>query len=636
MTAKAVPRGADYGTWPSPITSKLIATHSIRLGQIALSGKDVYWVEGRPTESGRNVIVRGGAGGSGQDVNPSPLDARTRVHEYGGGAMLVDRGRVYFSHFADQRLYRCRPGRQPAPVTPEGPWRYADAVADPDRDRLICILEDHSGQRPEPANAIAAIDLAEGDIRVIEQGNDFYSDPRLSPDGMRLAWLTWNHPDMPWDGTELWVAEVGAEGELNNRRLVAGGPGESVLQPEWSPQGQLYFISDRDGWWNLFRQVGSSGSAKALLPMQAEFAHPRWLFGQSTYAFESADCLVCSYTRDARWSLARLDTQQGTLETLDTPYSYIAEVRAAPGRVVLRASSATEPESIVELDMATGRCSVLKRSFQIPAEFEEYFSIPQHLTFPTDQGRTAYGLFYPPRNPRFQAPPEQLPPLIVVGHGGPTSASSCQLSLETQYWTSRGFSLFEVNYGGSTGYGRAYRERLKGGWGIVDVDDCVNAARYLIDQGKVDGDKTVIKGGSAGGYTALAALVFRNLFKLGVSYYGVCDLEHLLRFTHKFESHYLEGLIGPYPKRRDLYRERSPLHFADRLSVPVIFFQGSEDKVVPPDQAEQMVAALRDKGSPVEYLLFEGEQHGFLRSETIERSLRAEADFYNAHLIKSS
>ena len=628
-----MPETAEYGFWKSPITSDLIAAETIPLGQIALSGDDVYWSEVRPSEGGRSVIVRCRPDGSTKDVNAPPFNARTRVHEYGGGAFLVDGPAVYFSNFKDQRLYRAQTNETPVAITPEAPWRYADAVTDHSHERLICVREDHSSSGREAVNTLVAIDLFDDrGIQVLVEGNDFYSNPKVSPDGNKLAWLTWNHPNMPWDGTELWAAEIEADGRLSRQKQIAGGPAESIFQPEWSPDGELHFVSDRSGWWNLFRY--REGVTETLIEMEAEFGLPQWVFGQSTYAFESPEKIICAYTQHGAWQLARIDTSRGSLEPIETPYTHIFQVRARAGKAVFRGGAGRLPTGIVELDLETGESQVLRQSFEVKTDAGRCISAPEAIEFPTENGLTAHGLFYPPYNPDYRPPAGELPPLIIKSHGGPTGAMSGDLSLDTQYWASRGFAVFDVNYGGSTGYGRAYRERLVDHWGIVDVDDCVNAAQYLVEQGRVDGDRLIIKGASAGGYTTLAVLTFRGSFKAGASYYGVGDLEALARDTHKLESRYLDRLIGPYPERKDLYRERSPIHFVDRLNVPVIFFQGSEDKVVPPNQAEMMVEALQKNGLPVSYFLFDGEQHGFRRAETIKRTLDAELYFYAALLLK--
>ena len=628
-----MPETAEFGFWKSPITSDLIVAETIALGQIALSGDDVYWSEGRPSEGGRSVIVRCRPDGSTRDLNPPPLNARTRVHEYGGGAFLADGLAVYFSNFKDQRLYRAQVDEMPVAITPEAPWRYADGVADHSHQRLICVREDHSSPGREALNTLAAIDLSgERGIEILAEGNDFYSNPRVSPDGDKLAWLTWNHPNMPWDGTELWAAEIEVDGRLSRQKQIAGGPAESIFQPEWSPGGELHFVSDRSGWWNLCRY--REGVTEALIEMEAEFGLAQWVFGQSTYAFESAQRIICAYTQHGAWQLARVDTSRCSLEPIETPYTHISQVRAAAGKAVFRGGAGRLPTAIVKLDLETGRSQVLRQSFEVKTRAGRCISAPEAVEFPTENGLTAHGLFYAPRNPDYQPPAAELPPLIIKSHGGPTGAAAGDLSLDIQYWTSRGFAVFDVNYGGSTGYGRAYRERLNDCWGIVDVEDCVNAAQYLAGQGRVDGDRLIIKGGSAGGYTTLAVLTFRDSFKAGASYYGVSDLEALARDTHKFESRYLDRLIGPYPERKDLYRDRSPIHFVERLNAPVIFFQGSEDKVVPPNQAEMMVEALRRKGLPVSYFLFDGEQHGFRGADTIKRTLDAELYFYAALLLK--
>ena len=569
-----MPETAEYGFWKSPIRSDLIVAETISLGQIALSGNDVYWSEGRPSEGGRSVIVCRRPDGSTHDVNPAPFNARTRVHEYGGGAFLVDGSTVHFSNFKDQRLFRAKADETPLAITPEAAWRYAAAVSDHSRERLICVREDHSLPDREAVNTLAAIDLSGGrGIQVLEEGNDFYSNPRVSPGGGKLAWLTWNHPDMPWDGTELWVAEMGADGRLSRQRQIAGGPGESIFQPEWSAGGELYFVSDRSGWWNLCRH--RAGVTETLIEMEAEFGLPQWVFGQSTYAFESPDRIICTYTQNGIWRLAKVDTSRGSIETIDTAYTHISQVRARAGKAVFRGAAGRLPAAIVQLDLATGRTQVLRQSFEMKSEAGRCISVPEPIEFPTENDVSAQGLFYAPYNPDYLPPAGELPPLIVKSHGGPTGATSGDLSLDIQYWTSRGFAVFDVNYGGSTGYGRAYRERLIERWGIVDVDDCVNGAKYLAGQGRVDGERLIIKGGSAGGYTTLAVLTFRDSFKAGASYYGVADLEALARDTHKFESRYLDRLIGPYPERKDLYRERSPIHFVEQLDAPVIFFKAA-------------------------------------------------------------
>ncbi len=620
------PQTAPFGSWRSPITSNWIVAQSIGLGAPALEGDDLYWIEVRIAEGGRYVVVKRGPDGRTADLTAPPFNVRTRVHEYGGGAFVAAGGALYFSNFSDQRLYRLAPGGAPKPLTPAGALRFADARFDRRRHLLYCVREDHGGDGAVNTLVTVKPDGDEAGGRVIVQGNDFYSTPRLSPDGSRLAWLTWNHPNMPWDGTALWVGELTDDGSVASAQRVAGGVEESVFQPAWSPDSVLHFVSDRTGWWNLYRY--RNGQAEPLCPMEAEFGMPQWVFGMSTYAFESAERIVCAYVRQGVWHLGLLDAASGELQNVSLPYTEISEVRAAAGRAVFLAASPAEPLSVVQLDLASGAHTVVRRSSSTAPD-AGYVSIPQEVEFPTENGLTAHGLFYRPRNRDFVAPPGDRPPLLVLSHGGPTGAASSALDLEIQYWTSRGFGVLDVNYGGSTGYGRAYRMRLNGQWGVVDVDDCVNGARHLVAQGEADGDRLCIRGGSAGGYTTLAALAFRQVFKAGASYYGVSDLEALAKDTHKFESRYLDTLVGPYPARRDIYIERSPLYHTHRLSCALILFQGLEDKVVPPAQAQAMFEAVRAKELPVAYLPFEGEQHGFRKAETIKRTLDAELYFYS-------
>jgi len=619
---------APYGSWKSPITSDLIVKETIGLSQPRLDGRDAYWIEMRPSERGRQVIVRRTPDGATADVNPPEFNARTRVHEYGGGDYVVHDGAVYFSNFADQQIYRATPGSAPQLVSSECPddrVRYAEAVVDAPHARLICVCEDHR-KGGEPQNYLVGLPLQGGGNSVLVSGNDFYSSPRISPDGSRLAWLTWHHPNMPWDGCELWTGDISADGQVINQKQIAGGQRESIFQPEWSPDGILYFVSDRSGWWNLYRAVGDK--AECLRQMEAEFGMPQWIFGLSTYAFESPERIVCAFAEKGMWSLGIIDARTREFERIQNQLTEVSFVRAAPGRVVFRAGSPHEPFSIVEMNLDTRATKVLRRASNIAID-SGYISVPTALEFPTEGGLTAHGFFYPPQNRNFSAPADERPLLLVKSHGGPTSATVAVLMLSIQYWTSRGIAVLDVNYGGSTGYGRAYRERLNGNWGIVDVDDCVNGARFLADRAEVDANRSMIDGGSAGGYTTLCALTFRDYFQAGASHFGVSDLEALELDTHKFESRYSDGLVGPYPERRDLYVKRSPIHFTGQLSCPVIFFQGLEDKVVPPNQAEMMVAALRQKELPVAYVAFEGEQHGFRRAENIKRSLDGELYFYS-------
>jgi dipeptidyl aminopeptidase/acylaminoacyl peptidase len=621
------PKIAPYGSWKSPITSDLIVEGTITLQQIVLDGADIYWTELRPSERGRVVIMRHTPDGKATEMTPASFNARTRVHEYGGGAFLIDRGVIYFSNFADQRLYRQDPGSAPRPITPAVDMRYADAIMDHKRNRIIAVREDHTTQG-EAVNTISALNPNGDDAggTVLVSGNNFYSNPRVSPDGKQLAWLTWNHPNMPWDGTELWVGDFNDKGEVTSSRLVAGSKIESIFQPEWSPDGTLYFIAEFTGWWNIYRW--RDDQLEALTQLQAEFGAPAWVFGVSTYAFESAKTIVCMYHDTNGLHLAKLDTETRDLKNIELPYTSVSQIRVSRGRVVFIAGSPTQFPVVASLDLATSRLEVVRRSSDLVID-EGYLSIPQTIEFPTENGQTAFAFYYPPHNRDFIAPSGEKPPLMVHSHGGPTGSTSTVMNLGTQYWTSRGFAVVDVNYGGSTGYGREYRQRLNGNWGVVDVNDCANAARYLAKQGLADENRLIIRGGSAGGYTTLAALTFTNVFKAGASHFGIGDLEVFTGDTHKFESRYTFSLVGAFPEKRELYKQRSPMNSLDNLSCPLILFQGLEDKIVPPNQSEMMFEAVKRKGLPVAYVAFEGEQHGFRQAKNIKRSLDGELYFYS-------
>jgi len=635
------PRISLYGSWKSPITSELIVAQSVSLTDVRLDGGNIFWLEGRPQEQGRNVIVRAGAAGeTPRDLTPAPFNVRTRVHEYGGGAWLVADGAIVFSNFADGRLYRQSDGAPqpltPAPPTPARGWRFADGVIDKPRNRWIGVREDHSGEG-EAVNAIVAVDLQGAGTepgRVLAQGHDFFSSPRLSPDGSKLLWLAWDHPNMPWNGTTLYLAAIGADGALvGGPEVIAGGAAESIFQPEWSPDGTaIVFVSDRSGWWNLYVHDAGAREARALLAMEAEFGVAQWVFGMATYAFAGPDRIVCTYSENGLGRLSVLDLKSGALTPIALPFTDISTVRADGDAVAFLGGSPRIPGSVVALDLRSGQHRILKQSTDIleraDLRIADYLTTVEPVEFPTQNGKSAFGLFYPPFNPDAAAPAGEKPPLLVKVHGGPTSSASSTLSLRNQFWTSRGVAVLDVNYGGSTGFGRSYRERLYGNWGVVDVEDCINGVKFLGAQGKVDEKRAVITGGSAGGYTALAALAFHDFFQGGGSHYGVSDIAALARDTHKFESRYLDWLIGPYPQQEALYRERSPLFHAERLSKPVIFFQGDEDAVVPPNQTEVMVDALRRNGNRVGYFLFAGEQHGFRKAGNIQRSIDAELYFY--------
>ena len=578
-----------YGSWPSPITAASLVERAVSLSDLRADAGALYWNESRPAEAGRQVIVRWEPGTEPVDVLPAPFSARTTVHEYGGGAFRVAAGTVFFSNFDDQAVYRLG---DPSPIATGG--RFADF--DVSGDRVVCVRERHL-EGGEVVNDV--VELRGGEPTVVAAGHDFYACPRFAPDG-RLAWLAWDHPRMPWDGT---VLEPGP---------VTGGPDESVTQPRWSPAGVLHWISDRTGWWNLYRL------GEPLAPMEAEFAGPAWVFGESNYDFLADGRIVAHWT-------GRL----GVIgeRPLDLPYTSFSSVTGFGDKVAAIAASPTQAPAVVVIDPATSEVTVV-RSSRPTAVDPGYLSTPKRIDFPTTGGRTAHALFYPPAHPAAAGPAGERPPLIVTSHGGPTSQASTALNLRTQFWTSRGFALVDVDYGGSSGYGRAYRRQLDGQWGVVDVDDCVAAARYLADAGEVDGGRMAVRGSSASGLTTLLALTKRGVFAAGASLYGVVDLAALATDTHKFEARYLDGLVGPWPEAADVYRQRSPLTHADELKAPLIIFQGLDDKVVPPAQAEVLVDALRRAGLPFAYLTFEGEAHGFRTAETIQRVMEAELSFY--------
>ncbi len=635
---------AAYGTWTSPITSESIVAGSIGLGPLALSGDLLYWTEARPTEGGRNAFCQVQIGGTGLAevaevysgmINDKPLNVRSRVHEYGGGAYLIHDNAshdnaAYGVNFADQRIYQFGPSGEPLALTPEMAYRYADFVMDEVRDRLISVGEDHREITPsnhEPKNELIAIALdGKTPHQVLASGHDFYASPAVSPDGKFLVWLTWDHPRMPWEGTELWLAEFQMDGTLGKPERIAGSATESIFQPQWGPDGRLYFVSDRTGWWNLYRWV--DGAVEPLCPKAAEFGMPQWVFGMSTYGLRNAQELICAYSENGVQKLSRLDLATLELTDIPTPFTSITGLRVSDRTCAFLGGSATQPTVLVTIDLTTLMQTIVRQATELTLD-ASYLSVPEAIEFPTDHGLTAHGFYYPPINPDFQAEASERPPLLVKSHGGPTAATSASFDLRVQYWTSRGFGVLDVNYGGSTGYGRAYRQRLEGQWGVVDVNDCANGAKYLVAQGRVDGDRLVIAGSSAGGYTTLAALAFTEVFKAGASYYGVSDLKVLAEDTHKFESRYLDSLVGAYPAEMALYQSRSPINAIDRLSCPIIFLQGDEDKIVPPNQAECMVEALKAKGLPVAYILFEGEQHGFRKAENIRRAIDGEFYFYS-------
>ncbi|MDA1258365.1 MAG: prolyl oligopeptidase family serine peptidase [Chloroflexi bacterium] len=651
------PTIAPYGSWRSPITAELVSAAGVRLSSVSADGGDVYWIEGRPLEAGRNVLVRrkpdGSPGGSpdrsNEDVTPEGFNVRTTVHEYGGGAYVVHEGNVYFSNFEDQRIYRQSQGGAPEPVTPApdagSSMRFADGRVTADGKAMYCVRETHPADGGEAVNEIVRVDLNRSGNRLGEQtrvatGRDFYAAPRLSPDERRLSWLTWDHPNMPWDTSFLVVADLDEHGGAGNVRIAAGRDGVSIYQPEWGPDGRLYFVSDESGWWNLYT-IGDDGEAMALAPMEAEFGHPMWGLGSATYGFLPDGRLLVTWSKDAIAGMGIVDPTRTGVTPLDIPftslgasYGNLAVFDGAGGpTVACLAASSNASSAVVTISIPDGRSpdirsGVLKRGGDVSVD-PGYLSAAEPISFPVGEGQTSHALWYPPKSRDFDGSPHEKPPLIVMSHGGPTSQTDGALSMGVQFWTSRGIGIVDVNYRGSSGYGRAYRDALRGAWGLADAEDCIAAARYLADRGLVDPGRMAIRGGSAGGYTTLVALTFHDVFAAGASYYGIADLSALAEETHKFESRYLDGLVAPYPEGKDVYDARSAIKHVDGLSSPLILFQGLDDKVVPPDQARMMADALREKGVPFALMEFEGEQHGFRKAENAVRSLEAELYFYS-------
>jgi len=628
---------APYGSWSSPITTELLTAGSIGLDEVQVDADDIYWIERRSNDGGRSVLVRYRPGGRCVDLTPAPFNVRSRVHEYGGAAYTVRDGLIVFANFDDRRLYLLdtqTPDNQPTPLTPESDFRYAAPELDLRRRRLIAIREDHTNSDEEPVNTLVSLDLDDVDPhggRVIFTGSDFVSSPTLDADARRLAWITWNHPAMPWDRAILWVADVVTDGSLARVRALTDGR-DAVGQPRWAPDGRLFYITEQSGWANITSvdpELPDAG-ATPLPPLKLEFGLPGSALGSSDYDFGADGRVVCSWWDRGVGRLGVLNPATGALSPVSTAAVAFSSLTCTGDSVVLIANEPLEPAAVSRISLErpdTPAAATLMRSTD--AELDKAcLSVAEELTWHNSMGLPVHGFFYAPTNGRVTADPAELPPLLVVSHGGPSSLSSPALSLGVQYWTSRGFAVFDVSYGGSTGFGREYRERLRGGWGVVDVDDCATGAQLLAECGRVDSDRLAIRGGSAGGYTTLCALAFTKVFKAGASYFGIGDLEALVRDTHKFESRYVDGLVGPYPAARELYRERSPVHHVERLSSPMILFQGADDEVVPPNQAQSMADALRARGLPVALLIFEGEGHGFRMQANITRALEAELYFY--------
>lgn len=617
---------APYGSWESPITISMLTEAGVPLGGVQTDGGDLYWIESRALEGGRTVIVRRDVHGVIADAVPAGFNSRSQVHEYGGGSYAAKDGVLISCDFADQRVYRIDDG-EAVPITPEPKLPAGDRYGDFafHGDRVICVRERHRNDK-EAANTLVTFPLDGSDKPlVVAKGHDFYSSPRVSPDGTRLAWLSWDHPRMPWDGTELWCAALAEDGSVSEPELVAGGEDESVFQPDWSPSGVLHFVSDRTGWWNLFRLV--DGHVEALHLMDAEFGMPQWGLGMRRYGFLLNDRIVAVYSERGFDHVGILEGD--TLTQVPVPYDHIGyTVDTCGDQLFVTAGSGSTPVAVVRIDVDTEAIKVVKSSLEIDLD-PALISHPEAIEFPTTNDQVAHAFYYPPRNPGFVAPTGEAPPLLVYTHGGPTGATTPELRLELQFWTSRGIAVVDVNYRGSSGYGRAYRNALREQWGVVDLDDCINAALFLADAGHVDGERMAIRGGSAGGYTTLCALAFADVFAAGASYFGVGDLAALATDTHKFESRYLDSMIGPYPEAADVYEERSPLNNVDGFSCPVVLLQGLDDKVVLPSQAEEIVAALDARGIPHAYVAFAAEGHGFRKAENIERAREVEFYFYS-------
>jgi dipeptidyl aminopeptidase/acylaminoacyl peptidase len=627
---------APYGSWPSPITAKLVASASPGIALPSLNKGNInfdciYWLESRPDEAGRNTVVRKDREGQHSDLIPAPYSARSRVHEYGGACYVVVDDALYFVNQADQRIYRIdtvRPDAKPEALTAgDAGYRFADFDYDQRHHRLICVCEQHGKKSTAPNNFISAISLsAPHDVVPLVFGEDFYAYPRLNPDGTQLTWLSWNHPSMPWYDSELWEASVDESGAITHTVKIAGGVDEAIFQPQWSEDGQLYFVSDRNGWWNIYRRE-DNGETAAVTSLDAEFATPLWSLGMSCYTFCGPQHIVCCYTQDGSWQLTSVEISTNQIKHIDSPYTEISALVSRGQLAWFIGASSEAGNELVRLNIRSGDLDPI-HSFSPPCA-SSMLSQPQSISYQTTNDEQSHAFYYPPYNDNYDAEENDRPPLIVICHGGPTGATSTGLNLKIQFWTSRGFAILDINYRGSTGYGRRYRELLDGDWGVSDVADVVMGAQYLVEHKLVDPNKIAIRGSSAGGYTVLAALVFYDIFKAGASHYGIGDLETLARDTHKFEAQYLERLIGPYPEQADLYRDRSPVHHTDKLNCPIIFFQGLDDKVVPPQQAEAMVEILKKQGLEVAYFPFEGEGHGFRRAENIATALYEELRFYS-------
>lgn len=625
---------APFGTWTSPLSATAVTGAARALETVMADAGTIYVVELRPDEGGRSAIIRIRPDGTKDDLLPPGFSARSRVHEYGGGAMCAHLGTVFFVNDKDQRIWRVRPGDEPRAVTPEGPLRFADLIVDERRERLIAVCEDHgpvlNGTAKEPSNRLVAIDLTgAGLIDTLFAGSDFVAHPRLSPDGRRLAFVAWDHPNMPWDATNLCIGTFSPSGRMINVEIVIGADaGHSNVMPSWGDDGTLWFSSDASGFWNLWRRNGTT--LEAIAPIDAEIGGPAWNFGRSQFVITSRNEIIAVLTRNAVDGLARLDLETGIWHPIATPFTAIHSLRRSGQCIVFAAASSHAEFAACQVDLATQTFDLLHEPTP-PRLAPAYVSTPEPVTFgsraPDGSTREAHAFYYPPKNPAFEAPNGEKPPLIVTVHGGPTSATQPVFMLWRHFWTTRGFAILDVNYSGSTGYGRAYRKRLNGQWGVADVEDVVAAASHAGATGLADPDRMAVLGGSAGGFVVLAGLAFHDVFKAGINLFGVSDLKLLAEESHKFEARYCDILVGPLPQAAAIYEARSPLSRIEGIREPLLILQGLDDKVVPPNQSELVFEGVKKSGTPVAYLAFEGEGHGFRHAATRERALTAELYF---------
>ncbi len=618
----------SFGSWRSPITADIVARGALSFSELQVDGSDVYWLEGRPHENGRSVIVQRSADGKQMDAVPQGFNVRSAVHEYGGGSYAVRSGEIYFTNWDDQCIYRASANTLPKPVTAVADinrgYRYADFIISDD-GWIFCVRERHRSNG-EPVNEIVAISILDhGLVRVIASGNDFYSSPRANQDETKICWLSWDHPNMPWDSCTLWVADMTQDKLVLDASPIAGTTVESIVQPRWSPDGRLFFISDKSSWWNLAAWDGRT--IEPFIEEKVDQAEAAWQFGYSSYVFLGDGSIIVGASLGGQPLLRHFSPSGRELAAIPCDHSSTRYIAAVDETIFYVGRSPTVLPEIVCINSRTYDQSILKKSSEFDICAED-FSLPKSIKFLTTENAYAYAYYYAPQNSSTRAPEYEKPPLIVMSHGGPTGATGPELDLKVQFWTSRGFAVVDVNYRGSSGYGRSYRESLKGMWGIYDTADCVAAAQYLIKEGLADETRLAIRGSSAGGYTTINALTFADIFTVGATYYGIADLNALLQDTHKFESRYLESLIGPYQDMKERYYERSAINYMERLSCPIIIFQGLDDKVVPPAQAIMMSDVLRKKGLPFAYVPFAKEQHGFRQPENIKRAMEAELFFY--------